>query len=87
MRTKGREGKVVLLVTITSQGLLEDVDVVRSFSDDAAKNTLKAVRGWRFKPAVGPGGTNLKTRTQLNITYSWEPINPRFVGLDWLKVM
>jgi TonB family protein len=71
MRSKKREGKVIVLVTVTEQGLATDVHPVLSFSDDAAENTVKAVQAWRFKPAIGPGGTPLKTRTQVEITYTW----------------
>jgi protein TonB len=52
----GEQGSVVVLIHVSPAGLPDDVDVVQSSGhpllDDAA---LRAVRTWRFVPAVKDG--------------------------------
>lgn len=51
-RERGAEGRVVLEVAVDATGRARAVRVVRSSGeDDLDAAALKAVRGWRFKPA------------------------------------
>lgn len=48
-------GSVSLRVTIGTDGRVENVSVVRSLNPDLDRNSIEAIRGWRFKPATKDG--------------------------------
>jgi protein TonB len=50
------QGTVLLRFVVTKDGRAEDIQVVRSLGLGLDQKAIAAVRTWRFKPAVGPGG-------------------------------
>jgi len=54
-REMGREGTVVLSLTIDDKGILQDVEVVESAGFGFDEEALRAVRASKFKPAVRSG--------------------------------
>jgi TonB family protein len=48
-RKAGIAGEMVLSVTVNTEGVVEDVEVVKSLSPDLDKITMDTVRVWRFK--------------------------------------
>jgi len=55
MRTTGQEGKVVLLVTITSEGTIASIRVKSSTGDSFTKAAIESVRSWKFAPNIEDG--------------------------------
>jgi TonB family protein len=51
----GVEGTVVLKVEITSEGLVENVKVVKSLQPDLDEQAVKAAKAWKFKPGMKDG--------------------------------
>jgi TonB family protein len=68
-RAHGIEGRVVMLVTITEQGVAEHVDVIDGLEDGLTDQALEAVRSWHFKPAKGKDGKPLATRVPIEIIF------------------
>lgn len=54
-REMGREGTVVLALSIDEDGRLEDVEVLESAGPDLDEEALRAVRASSFRPAVRDG--------------------------------
>ncbi len=68
-RARGLEGMVAMLVTITEQGVAEHIVVVKSFDDAISRQAVKAVQGWKFKPAIGPDGKAFAIRQTIEVTF------------------
>jgi TonB family protein len=63
------QGVVVLQITVTADGRAIDIQVVRGPGLGLEEKAIEAVRGWRFKPASGPGGKPVPTVTQIEVTF------------------
>jgi periplasmic protein TonB len=63
------QGVVVLQITVTPDGRAIDIQVVRGPGLGLEEKAVEAVRGWRFKPASGPGGKPVPTVTQIEVTF------------------
>ena len=50
------QGTVLLRCVVTVSGSTEDIQVVRSLGLGLDQKAIAALRTWRFKPALGPGG-------------------------------
>lgn len=50
------QGSVVLQVTITVDGRATNIHIVKDPGKGLGEKAVEAVRGWRFKPAIGPDG-------------------------------
>jgi TonB family protein len=72
-RAKKIAGLVLLVVTITDQGTAEHIAVIRGLGSGLTESAIRAVRGWRFKPAVGPDGTPFATRTPIEVNFILKP--------------
>jgi len=72
-RTKKIEGIVVLLTTITEQGNGEHISVIRGLGAGLTDAAVEAVRGWRFKPAVGSDGKPFATRVPIEVKFRLVP--------------
>jgi TonB family protein len=68
-RARKIEGIVLLEVTITEQGVAEQISVVRGLNGGLTDSAVQTVRSWRFKPAVGPDGKPLVTRTSIEVNF------------------
>src|SRR5262245_16683973 len=62
-------GTVHLEVLIQPNGRATNIQVTQSLDPELDKQAVKAVRDWRFKPAVGPDGKPVGTQTILQITF------------------
>lgn len=68
-RRRKLQGVVVFFVTITAQGTAEQISLVKSFDASVTDNAVQTIRGWRFKPAIGPDGKPFVSRMPLEVTY------------------
>lgn len=66
----GIPGVVQVIGTITIQGKVENVSVIRSPSPAFTKAALNALRGWRFRPAVGTDGKVFATRQPIEVNFA-----------------
>ena len=68
-RKRRLEGIVVLLATITEQGVADHIAVLKTFDDSMTRQSVDAVRGWKFNPAIGPDGRPFAVRVPIEVTY------------------
>ena len=68
-RHKGLEGTIVFLVTVSEQGVAEQIGLVKGIDAGLNGSALQAIRNWRFKPAIGPDGKPIAVRTPIEITF------------------
>jgi TonB family protein len=62
-------GIVVLHLIITAEGRAANIQVQRSLSYGLDEKAVKAVRNWRFKPAVGPEGKPVPVWTDIEVNF------------------
>jgi len=62
-------GRVLLLVTVTEQGLTDQIGILDGLADGLTEQALEAVRNWRFKPAIGKDGKPFTTRVPVEVTF------------------
>jgi TonB family protein len=72
-RAKKIAGVVLLVATITDQGTAERIAVIRGLGSGLTESAVRAVRGWRFKPAIGPDGKPFATRTPIEVNFILKP--------------
>lgn len=63
------EGIVVLLAVITADGRAVDIHVSKGLGLGLDEKALEAVRGWRFKPALGPDRRPIATRIPIEVVF------------------
>jgi TonB family protein len=63
------QGRVLLLATVTEEGLVEHIGVIDGLGDGLTDQALEAVRSWHFKPAIGKDGKPFATRVPLEVTF------------------
>jgi TonB family protein len=63
------QGTVVLQVTITTDGRAINISVVKGPGLGLEEKAIEAVRGWKFKPAVGPSGQVVPTIVPIEVTF------------------
>ena len=63
------QGTVVLQVTITTDGRAINISVVKSPGLGLEEKAVEAVKGWKFKPAVGPSGKPVATIVPIEVTF------------------
>lgn len=68
-REKGLQGMVTMLATITERGVPDHIVVLEAFDDSVTTETLKTIKGWRFKPGLGPDGKPFAVRITIEVTY------------------
>ena len=68
-RAHGVQGVVVILATITEQGLADHIVVIRGLPDGLTDKAVEAVRSWRFRPGIGKDGKPLALRTPIEVTF------------------
>ena len=62
-------GRVLLLATVTEQGLADHIGVIEGLADGLTEQALEAVGNWRFKPAIGKDGKPFATRMPVEVTF------------------
>ena len=68
-RNRHVSGTVRLEVLIQSDGRATNIQVTQTLDPDLDKQAVKAAQDWRFKPALGPDGKPVSTRTIIEITF------------------
>ena len=63
------QGTVVLQGTITVDGRVTDVQIVKGPGLGLEQKAVEATRDWRCKPALGPGGKPVPTRVPIEVTF------------------
>jgi TonB family protein len=63
------QGTVVLQVTITPDGRAINISVVKGPGLGLEEKAIEAVKGWKFKPAVGPNGKIVPTIVPIEVTF------------------
>jgi TonB family protein len=63
------QGRVLLQVTITEQGAVDQVGVIDGLAGGLTDQALEAVRSWHFKPAIGKDGKPFAARMPLEVTF------------------
>jgi len=71
-RSRGTEGVVSLLVTVTLQGDTKDIAVMKQVADGLSESAVKAVGEWKFKPARRRDGTAVPARVKIDVTFRME---------------
>jgi TonB family protein len=66
----GMPGVVQVIGTITIQGKVENVSVIRSPSPAFTKAALNALRSWKFRSAVGTDGKAFATRQPIEVSFA-----------------
>jgi TonB family protein len=72
-RRKRLQGVIAFAVTITVQGTAEQISLIKSFDASLISNAIQTIRGWRFRPAIGPDGNPFAARVPLEVTYRLSP--------------
>ena len=63
-------GVVVLAMTVTAEGNVRDIKVIKSLDPGLDKQAIAAVRTWKFEPATKDGkpvAVHLKTETDFRL--------------------
>ena len=63
------QGRVLMLATITEQGIADSIGVINGLQDGLTDKAVEAVRGWHFKPAIGKDGKPFATRMPIEVTF------------------
>jgi periplasmic protein TonB len=63
------QGVVVLMVIITLDGRATNIQVVKSPGLGLDEKAIEAVRQWKFRPAVGPGGKAVPSQVPIEVTF------------------
>lgn len=63
------QGTVVLNVVVTSDGRATNISVIKGPGLGLEEKAIEAVRGWKFKPAVGPNGKPVNVIVPIEVTF------------------
>ncbi|MDP2598197.1 MAG: energy transducer TonB [Candidatus Liptonbacteria bacterium] len=63
------QGVVTLRVIVQTDGRATNISVVRGLGMGLDENAKEAVKGWRFKPAIGPGGKPVPVEVLIEVTF------------------
>ena len=68
-RKRWLEGNVLLSVVILPDGSVSAVALVRGVEDGLDRNSIAAVKQWRFAPILGPEGHPVAARVSVEVTF------------------
>jgi TonB family protein len=63
------QGAVELQVTVTPDGGATDIRLVKGVGMGLDEQAVQTVRGWRFKPSVGPNGSTVTATAIIEVTF------------------
>jgi protein TonB len=63
------QGAVLLMVTITADGRVTDIHVVKGLGFGLDEKAIETVRTWRLQPAAGPDGRPAAVRTPIEADF------------------
>jgi protein TonB len=64
-------GVVVLEVTISAEGEAQDIKFVKTPGYRLEEKAVEAVRTWKFKPAMAPGGKPVAVRAFIEVSFQF----------------
>ena len=59
----------MLQCLVTPDGRASNINVVKGPGLGLEEKAIEAVRGWRFKPAIGPGGKPVPVLVIIEVTF------------------
>ena len=62
-------GRVLLLSTVTEQGIADQIGMLDGLGDGLTEQALEAVRSWHFKPAIGKDGKPFAARMPIEVNF------------------
>lgn len=68
-REKKIQGQVVLDATISKEGVVENLRVMKSPAESLSQSALDAVRTWRYRPYL-LNGEPVEVETTVNVIYN-----------------
>lgn len=68
-RRKNHEGTVTLEVTITPEGHVSDIKVVKAAGFGLDEKAIEAVKKWRLRPARAPDGSPVPVRVPVEVRF------------------
>ena len=68
-RKKKTQGTVQLVLTITKEGVPQDISLAKSLEPTLDAPAIESARKWRFKPGTGSDGKPLTLRTHAEVTF------------------
>jgi protein TonB len=68
-RKKKVSGHVLLRVLIGIDGMAREIEVVKMLGSGLDEQAVAAVKKWRFKPASGPNGQPVESRTAIDVGF------------------
>ncbi len=71
-REKKIQGTVVIDTTVSKEGAIEDLHVVKTPDPSLAESAVKAVRTWRYRPYL-LNGDPVAVQSTVNVTFCLEP--------------
>jgi len=63
------QGIVLLLVTVTADGRVTNIRILKSLGSGLDEKAVEAVRSWKFKPALGPDRQPVTVNAPVEITF------------------
>ncbi|MGH9593052.1 MAG: energy transducer TonB [Bryobacteraceae bacterium] len=63
------QGHVLVSAVILADGSVGDIEIIKSPGLDLDQKVLEAVRTWRFKPWIGPGGKPAAVRVPIEVMF------------------
>ncbi len=63
------QGTVLLRIIVQPDGRATNISIVKGLGMGLDENAMEAVKGWRFKPAVGPGGKAVPVEVLIEVTF------------------
>jgi TonB family protein len=68
-RKKGLQGQLLFLATISAQGIVEQLVLVKGFDKGLSDSAAETIRNWRFKPAIGVDGRPFPARVPIQVKF------------------
>src|SRR5258706_4373765 len=63
------QGSVVLQVVVTTEGRAANISVVKGPGMGLEEAAIEAVKGWKFRPALGPDGHPVATLVPIQVSF------------------
>ncbi|MGD0542936.1 MAG: energy transducer TonB [Candidatus Acidiferrales bacterium] len=63
------QGTVFLSIVVGIDGEAHDIRILRPLPNGLTENAIEAVLSWRFKPATGPDGAPVESKTTVEIVF------------------
>jgi TonB family protein len=63
------QGAVLMEVTVTTEGRVRDIRVLKSLGYGLDEIAVDTVRNWKLRPAVDPDGTQVPARTFIEVSF------------------